>query len=274
MARGLAFGACRLPNDAGLIFKVLGPRNRAGKGQGARVLGHRAQGGHRRRPPSALSLALRRATDSAGSHRPTRLSTFVEATMEKLLAKWERLCASSGLLRFVDINLRGVGQVMFQNNPLTGALFLAAIGWGSYAAGAPRVAIAGLLAVVVCNADGAMAARRRSTRFAPGSMATTASLSDLRWRHFWRRARCMWVYVVLGAAVSVVVMLGTVNAVKPWGVCPHVSIRAHNLASSVGHVRIFRARRRCAALRQRCHRLPALRRQVRSISSILSRGCS
>ena len=71
--------------------------------------------------------------------------------MEKLLAKWERLCASSRLLRFVDINLRGIGQVMFQDNPLTGALFLAAIGWGSYAAGAPRVAIAGLLAVVVAT---------------------------------------------------------------------------------------------------------------------------
>ena len=27
----------------------------------------------------------------------------------------------------------------------------------------------------------------------------------------------MWVYVVLGAAVSVVVMLGTANVVKPWG---------------------------------------------------------
>ena len=43
--------------------------------------------------------------------------------METVLAKWEGLCASSGVLRFVDINLRGIGQVMFQDNPLTGALF-------------------------------------------------------------------------------------------------------------------------------------------------------
>ena len=73
------------------------------------------------------------------------------------MAKWESLCASSGMLRFLDINLRGIGQVMFQNNPLTGLLFLAAIAWGSYAAGVPRVAIAGLLAVVVATLDGAMA---------------------------------------------------------------------------------------------------------------------
>ena len=59
--------------------------------------------------------------------------------MEKLLAKWELTCASSGVLRFLDINLRGVGQVMFQNNPLTGVLFLAAVAWGSYAAGVPQV---------------------------------------------------------------------------------------------------------------------------------------
>ena len=46
---------------------------------------------------------------------------------------------SSGILRFVDINLRGIGQVMFQDNPLTGLLFFAAIAWGSYAAGVPQV---------------------------------------------------------------------------------------------------------------------------------------
>ena len=58
--------------------------------------------------------------------------------MEKILAKWESLSASSGVLRFLDINLRSVGQVMFQNNPLTGLLFLAAIAWASYAAGIPE----------------------------------------------------------------------------------------------------------------------------------------
>jgi len=47
--------------------------------------------------------------------------------MEKLLAKWQDLCASSAVARFVDVNLRGIGQVMFQDNPLTGALFLVAI---------------------------------------------------------------------------------------------------------------------------------------------------
>ena len=47
---------------------------------------------------------------------------------------WQRLCGASAVLRFVDINLRGVGQVMFQNHPLTGLLFIAAIAWGALAA--------------------------------------------------------------------------------------------------------------------------------------------
>ena len=71
--------------------------------------------------------------------------------MKALLAWWERLCTSSKILRFVDINLRGIGQVMFQNNPLTGLLFFVAIGWGSYAAGMPQVAIAGLVCVIAAT---------------------------------------------------------------------------------------------------------------------------
>jgi len=71
--------------------------------------------------------------------------------MQGLLAKWERLCASSALLRFADVNLRGTGQVMFQDNPLSGVLFLAAIGWGAYAANAFHIAIAALLALIVAT---------------------------------------------------------------------------------------------------------------------------
>ena len=67
--------------------------------------------------------------------------------MSSVLSRWESLCASSSVPRFVDINLRGIGQVMFQDNPLSGALFLAAVAWGSFAAGVPEVLFGGLLAV-------------------------------------------------------------------------------------------------------------------------------
>jgi urea transporter len=136
--------------------------------------------------------------------------------MEKLSAKWERLCAASGIVRFVDTNLRGIAQVMFQDNPLTGAFFLAAIGWGSYAAGAPRVAIAGLLAVVVATLT-AQWLRVEQAPLRSGLYGYNGVLVGLALATFLAPGALMWVYVVLGAAVSVVVMLGTANAVKPWG---------------------------------------------------------
>ena len=37
--------------------------------------------------------------------------------MKAYLSGWESLCTSSTALRFVDSNLRGIGQVMFQDNP-------------------------------------------------------------------------------------------------------------------------------------------------------------
>ena len=43
--------------------------------------------------------------------------------MNKILEKWKSLSASSGIVRFLDINLRSIGQVMLQNNPLTGLFF-------------------------------------------------------------------------------------------------------------------------------------------------------
>ena len=82
--------------------------------------------------------------------------------MESLLAQWEAACSRSPALRFVDITLRGFGQVMFQDNPLTGILFLAAIAWGSAVAGAPHVLAAGVLGVVASTLDRNLAQGGRS----------------------------------------------------------------------------------------------------------------
>jgi urea transporter len=141
---------------------------------------------------------------------------FEEVAMERILAKWESLSASSGVLRFLDINLRSVGQVMFQNNPLTGILFLAGIGWGSYAAGVPQVAIAGILAVVVANLT-AQWLRVDKESLHSGLYGFNGILVGLALATFLAPGPLLWVYVILGAVISVVVMLATTNVVKPWG---------------------------------------------------------
>ena len=58
LANGVAFGACRLPNDAGLIFKVLGRETAQVKAKVREFWAHRARGGHRgRRFPRPFSGA-------------------------------------------------------------------------------------------------------------------------------------------------------------------------------------------------------------------------
>src|SRR5512136_1219578 len=71
--------------------------------------------------------------------------------MTSIAESWDKQADSNAVVRFIDVNLRGSGQVMFQNNPLTGLLFLAGIFWGSYTAGMPQVGIGALLALVVAT---------------------------------------------------------------------------------------------------------------------------
>jgi urea transporter len=137
--------------------------------------------------------------------------------MQELFDRWEALCASSPIFRFIDVNLRGVGQVMFQDNPLTGLLFLAAVAWGSFAAGAPEVFVAGALAVVTATLAALWLRADRPTLNA-GLYGYNGVLVGLALATFITSGPLLWVYVVLGAAVSVVATLGTANALRPLGV--------------------------------------------------------
>jgi urea transporter len=137
--------------------------------------------------------------------------------MTALLTTWTRRCEASRTLRFVDINLRGTGQVMFQNHPLTGALFLAAIGWGSYAGGAPAVFFGGLLGLLTSTLT-AMWLRVDAEGLAAGLYGYNGILVGLALPTFLAASPLLWGYVVLGAAISVVAMLGTANVTKAWSV--------------------------------------------------------
>ena len=136
--------------------------------------------------------------------------------MKELLASWEKLCVSSAGLRFVDINLRGTGQVMLQDNPLSGALFLAAIAWGSYAAGAPQIAIGGIVALLAATLT-AYWVRADEKSLAAGLYGFNGILVGLALPTFLAPGPLLWAYVILGGAVSTIVMMWTVKLVTPWG---------------------------------------------------------
>jgi len=135
--------------------------------------------------------------------------------MKSLLAGWESLCATSVVLRFFDVNLRGVGQVMFQDNPLSGALFIAAIAWGSFAAGVPQVLFGGLLGTVTATST-AQWLRVESASLRAGLYGFNGVLVGLALATFIAPGPLLWAYVVLGAAVSVVAMEATANVCKSW----------------------------------------------------------
>lgn len=137
--------------------------------------------------------------------------------MNRSLAWWEGLSASSGALRFVDRLLRGIGQVMFQDNPLSGLLFFIAIGWGSWAGGVPQVAIGGLVAVVAGTLT-AQWLRVDESELNAGLFGFNAYLTGLALPTFMAPSLLLWVYVVFGGAVSVVIMLALVKVFKTWGV--------------------------------------------------------
>src|SRR5512138_3172817 len=137
--------------------------------------------------------------------------------MKGLLQWWEGRCRASRTLRFVDLNLRGIGQVMFQDNPLSGLLFFVAIGWGSFVAGMPQVAAGGLVALVAGTLT-AQWLRVDAAGLAAGLYGYNAYLVGLALGTFLAVSPLFWIYVAVGGAVSVVATLGTANVFKTWGV--------------------------------------------------------
>ena len=137
--------------------------------------------------------------------------------MKGFLERWETLCASSAILRFVDVNLRGAGQVMFQDNPVSGLSFIVAICWGSYAGGVPQVAIGGLVALVASTLA-AYWLRVDKDALHAGLYGFNAYLVGLALPTFLAPSPLLWVYVAFGGAVSVVATLAISNQFKTWGV--------------------------------------------------------
>lgn len=142
---------------------------------------------------------------------------FRETRLNASLAAWQRFCDASAVLRFVDINLRGAGQVMFQNHPGTGLLFLVAIAWGALAAGAGAVLIGGLLGLVAATLT-AQWLRVDADGLAAGLYGYNGLLVGLALPTFLAPTPLLWLYVLLGAAVSVVALRASAHVMSGWRV--------------------------------------------------------
>jgi urea transporter len=110
----------------------------------------------------------------------------------------------------VDTLLRGTGQVMFQNNPLTGLLFVVGIFVNSFKFGG--VALLGVaastLAAYLLGADRGLIRN--------GLFGFNGVLVGIGLAFFLEFDFLLVVYIVLGAAVSTIVMMALSNLLSPW----------------------------------------------------------
>jgi len=124
--------------------------------------------------------------------------------------RWADLARRSGPVGAVDALLRGVGQVMFQNNPLTGLLFLVGILVNS-----AELLVAGLLGLAASTLAAYLLGADR-TLVANGLFGFNGILVGIGLAFFLELDLLLAAYIVVGAAVSTVVMMALANLLATW----------------------------------------------------------
>jgi urea transporter len=125
---------------------------------------------------------------------------------------WARLVQTNPAVGSIDALLRGTGQVMFQNNPLTGLLFLVGIFVNSAKLGGAGLLglAASTLAAYLLGADRALIRN--------GLFGFNGILVGIGLAFFLEWDPLLAVYIVLGGAVSTIVMMALANFFAPWDV--------------------------------------------------------
>ena len=123
---------------------------------------------------------------------------------------WATMAQRNPMVGVVDTLLRGVGQVMFQNNPLTGLLFLVGIFVNSFKFGGAALLglAASTLAAHLLGAD--------RTLIRNGLFGFNGVLVGIGLAFFLQFDFLLAVYIVLGAVVSTIVMMALINLLSPW----------------------------------------------------------
>lgn len=121
------------------------------------------------------------------------------------------------LVWLLDIHLRGAGQVMLQNNPLTGLLFVMGIFWGAAVIGNVTVAVGAIVGLVAATTT-AISLRSNKASLEQGLFGFNGILVGVAVPTFLVMEPATWFLLVIGAAVSTVVMLAVSHVTKMWGV--------------------------------------------------------
>ena len=131
-------------------------------------------------------------------------------------SKWSQLTDGNVILEFIDVTLRGCAQVMFQNNPLTGLLFFAAIFVGAYGEGNRAVAYGAVLGTAVATCTGSHLKDRTSWK--AGLFGYNGCLVGAALPTFLDVTPIVWLCIILGSVVSVIVTICIADILKTWKV--------------------------------------------------------
>ncbi|KXF76561.1 urea transporter [Paramesorhizobium deserti] len=137
--------------------------------------------------------------------------------MDELLSWWGKTVGQNHALRLVDICLRGAGQVMLQNNPVTGFLFLLGIFWSVSVEGAAAVAIGAIVGLVVATMT-AILLGSDETSIDQGLFGFNGILVGVAVPTFLVMGPETWFLLIIGAAFSTIAMLAISHVTKLWGV--------------------------------------------------------
>lgn len=139
-------------------------------------------------------------------------------TRESFIEKYHYAIDRNPGAHFVDTLLRGAGQVMFQNNPLTGLVILVGIFWAEYSIphsppvgwGAMIALVTGTVTAMVLGVD-----RKSITN---GLYGFNAILVGIALSTFLQWNVILVVYLILGAIISTIVMTAISSAFTNWGI--------------------------------------------------------
>lgn len=126
--------------------------------------------------------------------------------------RWQTASGRWRSVRFVDEVLRGVAQVMLQDNPLTGLLFLAGVAAASW-----PLALAGLAGVVVSTLTAYGLGVDRALVGA-GLFGFNGFLTGVGLAFFLQPSGAVAAYLVVAAAASTVVMAALSRVLAVWSV--------------------------------------------------------
>ena len=121
------------------------------------------------------------------------------------------------VLEFPKTLMRGVGQVMFQDNAWTGLLFMIGIFWGAYAEGSPLVGWGALVGVIVSTLSGYFL-DLKDDNGAQGLWGFNGVLVGCAFPTFLGNTVWMWLALILCAAMTTWLRSGMNAIMGRWGI--------------------------------------------------------